>query len=182
MGVGGRCRIWAALVALLLLLLTPPPLLAQQGLAAETVSEWDQTASRAEEALKSGLASSDAFEILRAELAQQRAAAEAIVNAGHVETRALQAQLDVLGPAPGKDQTEAAPRAARRAELTTALAKAEEPVMVARQAYARANVLIEEIDRLVRARNASDLLERRPSPLSPASWSTACSRLSLSRT
>lgn len=179
MGVDRRHNVWAALVALLLLLLTPLPLLAQQGLAAETVSEWDQTASRAEEALKSGLASSDAFEILRAELAQQRAAAEAIVNAGHVETRALQAQLDVLGPAPGKDQTEAAPRAARRAELTTALAKAEEPVMVARQAYARANVLIEEIDRLVRARNASDLLERRPSPLSPASWSTAWSELQL---
>ena len=106
MGVDRRHNVWAALVALLLLLLTPLPLLAQQGLAAETVSEWDQTASRAEEALKSGLASSDAFEILRAELAQQRAAAEAIVNAGHVETRALQAQLDVLGPAPGKDQTE----------------------------------------------------------------------------
>ncbi len=51
--------------------------------------------------------------------------------------------------------------------------------MVARQAYARANVLIEEIDRLVRARNASDLLERRPSPLSPASWSTAWSELQL---
>lgn len=169
----------AALVALLLLFVMPLPVMAQPVLAPETVSEWDQTASRAEEALKSGLASSDAFEILRVELAHQRAAAEAIVNAGHVETRALQAQLDVLGPPPGKDEPEPAPRATRRAELTAALASAEEPVMVARQAYARANVLIEEIDRLVRDRSASDLLERRPSPLAPANWSVAWSQLQL---
>ncbi|MBO3759768.1 DUF3772 domain-containing protein [Ciceribacter sp. L1K22] len=134
---------------------------------------WEQTAQRAEEALQSGMASTQAFEILRAELAGQRSEAEALANSGSISVRTIRAQLLTLGAPPGKDGSEPANVASRREALTNALALAEDPVLSARQAYARANVLIEEIDRLVRSRSASDLLERGPSPLNPSSWTSA---------
>jgi small-conductance mechanosensitive channel len=160
----------AALV-LLILMATPLPLWALDTGQQALVSTWDQTAKRAEQALEAGQASSAAMEILRAELAQQRAQAESLSGAGQILIRSLKAQIEALGPVPGKDQSEAAAVAARRAELGEELAHAEEMPLAARQAFARADVLIEEIDRLIRARSAVDLLEKKPSPLAPANWS-----------
>lgn len=132
--------------------------------------QWSETALRAEQALQAGQASSEAFEVLRAELATQRAQADAIVDGAGLSIRLLEAQLATLGPAPGKDDKEPELVSSRRKQLSDELAKAREPAMNARQASARANVLIEEIDGLVRSRSASSLFERRPSPLLPSSW------------
>lgn len=137
----------------------------------DPVKQWDETALRAEQALHAGQASSDAFEVLRTELATQRAQAETVVDSGALSIRLLEAQIATLGPAPGKDDKEPELIAARRKQLGDELAKAREPVMNAKQASARANVLIEEIDRLVRSRSTTSLLESKPSPLLPSSWS-----------
>lgn len=147
----------------------------QQSVAGDRIVAWDQTATRAEEALKTGLASTSAFELLRQELAGQRAEAEAMIGSGNVLVRSLKARIEALGPAPGKDETEPEPIAAVRKQLTDELAAAEAPVIAARQAQARANVLIEAIDALVRARETTDLLQRSPSPLLPSSWAAAFS-------
>jgi small-conductance mechanosensitive channel len=156
-----------------MLVALPLPLQALDAGQQTLISTWDQSARRAEEALQAGQASSDAMEILRVELAQQRAEAENLAGSGQVLIRALKAQIEALGPAPAKDQTEPAAVAARRAELGKALARAEELPLAARQAFARANVLIEEIDALVRRRSTTDLLTLGPSPLMPSAWSAA---------
>jgi potassium-dependent mechanosensitive channel len=171
-------RPWSFLCRLLFLLpvmlvMMPLPILAQQAGQEKLVATWDESARRAEEALRVSLASTAAFEILRAELAEQRAEAETMAGEGKVLIRSLKAQIEALGPPPPKDGSEPAALAARRAELALALATAEEPPIAARQAFARADVLIEEIDRLIRARSAVDLLDKKPSPVSPASWSAA---------
>ncbi|MGN7291616.1 DUF3772 domain-containing protein [Rhizobium sp. SAFR-030] len=141
------------------------------------IAEWERSATRAEEALQAGRASTEELEILRQELAEHRAQAETIADSGHVVIRVLKAQVATLGPAPAKDQTEPEPLAARRKQLTETLLRAEEPAIAARLAFARANVLIEELDALVRSRSTSDLLAQKPSPLMPSSWSAAGSDL-----
>lgn len=163
------------LVALVSLATLVPKTAAAQTKAIDPALEWAKTAQRAEQALQSGEASSDAFEVLRSELATQRADADAIVDGAGLSIRLLEAQLATLGPAPGKDDKEPDLVAARRKQLGDELAKAREPVMNAKQASARANVLIEEIDRLVRSRSATSLFELRPSPLFPSSWSAMMS-------
>ncbi|SMD08887.1 DUF3772 domain-containing protein [Rhizobium sp. RU36D] len=164
------------LVAALLFLLLPVGVFAQQQPSVDQrIAVWNQTATRAEEALKTGLASTSAFELLRQELAGQRAEAEAMIGSGNVLVRSLNARIGALGPPPGKDQTEPEPVAAVRKQLTDELAAAEAPVIAARQAQARANVLIETIDALVRSRETTDLLMRSPSPLLPSSWLAAFS-------
>lgn len=180
MRLAARCirarRFGLACALFALLALAPHVSLAQSsGDLAAGLVEWSQTAERAEQALQSGLASSAAFETLRDELAGQRAAAEKAINSGSILVRSLKAQLDVLGPAPKKDESEPERIASQRQQLADALSAAEAPVIGARQAFARANVLIEEIDALVRGREASDLLAQSPSPLLPSSWSSTAS-------
>lgn len=144
---------------------------------ADPVRTWSETARRAEEVLQAGRASSDSLEVLRAELAAQRQEAETASSAADVIIRSLTAQIASLGPPPPKDQPEPEIVAERRKQLTAELARAQQPVVEARQAYARADVLIEEIDTLVRSRSATSLLERKPSPLIPATWEQAAADL-----
>lgn len=163
-------------IALLLLVLVGGAQ-AQKADRLDPTSAWAETARRAEEALQARLASSEAFEILRAELAQQRTEADAAVAAGGLTIRLLKAQIETLGPAPGKDQSEPEKASQRRKALADQLDAAEAPVAAARLASARASVLIEEIDRLIRARSAEDLLARKPSPLLPSSWMTTATEI-----
>ncbi len=158
---------------LLLVAFAPLSLRAQGPDPENAMSGWDQTATRAEEVLQAGMASTEALETLRGELAVQRNDAERMASGGQVQIRSLKAQLEALGAPPAKDKTEPAALAARRASLNDALTRAEEPALAARQALARAEVLIEEIDRVIRGRSAVDLFDKKPSPLSPSSWSAA---------
>lgn len=169
---------WIGLLPLILCVLAiPMTVLAQKADRLDAASAWSETARRAEEALQSGRASSEAFEVLRGELAQQRAEADAAAEAGGLAIRLLKAQIETLGPSPGKDQAEPEKAAQRRKSLADALDAADAPVAAARLASARANVLIEEIDRLIRARSAEDLLARKPSPLLPSSWETMATEI-----
>ncbi|MGE6739179.1 DUF3772 domain-containing protein [Allorhizobium pseudoryzae] len=169
---------WAAILPVILCVLAHPAAAqAQKADRLDATAGWSDTARRAEEALQSGLASSEAFEVLRSELAQQRADADAAAEAGGLAIRLLKAQIETLGPSPGKDQPEPEKAAQRRKALSDALDAAEAPVAAARLASARANVLIEEIDRLIRTRSAEDLMARKPSPLLPSSWKTTATEL-----
>lgn len=167
-----RLLLLVALTVLQSLFLMPAH---SQSPSVDPAIRWSETAVRAEQALQEGQASSEAFEVLRAELATQRAEADAVVDGAGLSIRLLEAQLATLGPAPGKDDKEPDLLASRRKQLSDELAKAREPAMNARQASARANVLIEEIDRLVRSRSATSLFERKPSPLLPSSWEAMAS-------
>jgi potassium efflux system protein len=138
---------------------------------------WNRTADRAEQILAKAVASNGILEQLRAELADQRTQAFAIAEAGSIAAQSLKAQLDALGPAPKEGETEPAFIAEKRAALDQALAAAREPVVAARQAYSRADVLIIAIDRLIRQRFAERLFQRDPSPLNPAHWPKATSEL-----
>jgi potassium-dependent mechanosensitive channel len=125
---------------------------------------------RAEESLESGAASVRALETLRAQLADLRNANTAIAQRGSVAARALQAQLDSLGPPPTDGTSEATEIANRRAELQAEIARANEPVRTAEETLKRTQLLIGELDRMIRQREQERLLTRYPTPLSPAAW------------
>lgn len=164
-------RFFFALATALLLLAVP--LAAQeeqQDEFAALVADWNETAERAEEALRNARASNEALENLRADVAADRTEALAIIERGNIETLTLKARLDPLGPPPGEGSEEPEAVASQRQALNEALAEANAPVLAARQAYNRAEVLITEIDKLIRARQRIELFARSPSPLLPGYW------------
>lgn len=142
-----------------------------------TSPEWERLAGRAETALEDGLASTAAFETLRADLVVWRARFQEAQTANQSRIATLKAQIAALGPAPTDGTTEAPEIAARRAELDNQLARLEAPRRAADEAYSRADSLIREVDLLIRSRQASALLKLGPSPLNPAHWPTAASEL-----
>ncbi|MDF0597537.1 DUF3772 domain-containing protein [Psychromarinibacter halotolerans] len=134
---------------------------------------WHDVALRAEAALDSGEASTEALEDLRAEVVgwRQRFLEAQDTNAAAIES--LRDQLDALGPAPEEGETEADEIAARRAELTEDLANAEVPGRTAEAAFRRAEAIVRQIDTLVRTRQAGELMQIGPSPAIPALWPDA---------
>jgi small-conductance mechanosensitive channel len=107
--------------------------------------------------LDSESASVDALERVRAQLVQFRDAASVIVDRGSVDARAVQAQIDSLGPPPGDNETEPEDIASRRLELVGALAKANEPVRAAGESLERATLLIRETDTMIRSQVTREL-------------------------
>lgn len=175
-------RFWTGF--LILLLLAAPIRTAAAQVQTDTPPDidtlmirWDASAARAEEALRNRRASTDALEALRTEIAGQRTEAFEIIERGDILTLTLQAQLDALGPPPADGAEETPAIAARRAELTEAFDAANKPILAAKQAFNRAEVLIDEIDKLIRARQRTDLFERIPSPLVPTRWLPAFAEL-----
>ena len=135
-------------------------------------SVWQQAAERAEAAIDADRASDDAFVALRQELSDFRQEFLAARDANAPQIRSVQAQIDALGPVP-EGGIEAEDIAAQRAELTEQLTRLRAPVLVAEAAFNRAVGLISEIDRILRDRQAGQLLERLPSPFNPVLWPTA---------
>lgn len=165
----------AAFVALFVLGAVPTGAIAQQnGTSVEATvldfEDWERTATRAEDALESALASSEAFEELRLQLAnwRERFLQAKSTNADRIAT--LTQQIAVLGEPPENPETEAASLSQRRAELKRALTTARAPVVQAQAAYSRADGLIKEVDQIIRARATKDLFYLGPSPLNPNNW------------
>ena len=185
---------FAALILLAALALaTPQGVLAQvapstESTAAATGSQsvkngidyaaWEATAKRAEEAIGTGRASNTALEQLRSELVdwRKRFLGGQEVNSARIAT--VREQIAALGPVPENGATEPAEIANRRAELNAQLEELLAPVLKAEEAYRRADGLIGEIDGLIRARQASELLQLGPSPLNPANWVEGWAELS----
>ncbi|GKX33948.1 MAG: mechanosensitive ion channel protein MscS [Rhizobiaceae bacterium MnEN-MB40S] len=138
---------------------------------------WDATAQKAEEVLQEGDADIQTLEQLRETLAKQRDAAFERTQVGSVNVRALQAQLDALGPAPAEGEEETAEVAAERSRLREAIAAANRPILAAQQSFTRAELLIREIDSQIRAQQTRQLLTLYPSPLLVQNWAPAFEEL-----
>lgn len=95
-----------------------------------------------------------------------------------LEARALQAQLDALGPPPAEGASEAAATADRRRQLVEAIAIANAPALAAREALTRAEVILQELDARITATGTRELLRQYPMPLSPSSLAIAAGDIS----
>lgn len=126
--------------------------------------------SRAATALEERSISPKTLDQLRSQLVEVRDASAEIIDRGNIRASALEAQLNSLGAPPADGQKEAEEVAARRLELTNALAAANAPVRVAGEINNQAIFYIRQVDRQLRARQFSTLLDRYPSPLAPSTW------------
>ena len=142
---------------------------------AGTAAEWQALTERAEQAVVDPETGSDALEVLRGQLAMFREQFDEARGANASRIASLQNQIAVIGPAPsGEDAApEAAELVAKRRQLETQLAELSGPVQVASSAHARADGLVDEIDRILRSQQAEQLLVTTVSPLNPVHWAVA---------
>ncbi|UFI02484.1 DUF3772 domain-containing protein [Roseibium aggregatum] len=147
-------------------------LLAQEAgqVPAEPLARSAELFSRAATALEERSISPKTLDQLRSQLVEVRDASAEIIDRGNIRASALEAQLNSLGAPPADGQKEAEEVAARRLELTNALAAANAPVRVAGEINNQAIFYIRQVDRQLRARQFSTLLDRYPSPLAPSTW------------
>lgn len=148
------------------------PVLASEGADGKglDLDAWDAMATRAEQALANPETTDVSLNLLRAQLADWR---EALLrgqtaNADRIAT--LRDQISALGPVPVEGETEAPEIAQRRNELNEQLVRLQAPGIAAVEAYRRADGLIRQIDRTLRERQKSKLLQLWPAPLNPANW------------
>ncbi|MEX0310721.1 MAG: DUF3772 domain-containing protein [Tateyamaria sp.] len=134
---------------------------------------WESTATRAEDAVEDASASDQAFDTLRAEVADWRMQFQTQLNANNTRLQTLRDQIAALGPAPEEGQEEATEIANRRAELNAQLERLSTPRRTAEEAFSRANGIISEIDAILRQRQTDALLNMGPWPVNPALWTEA---------
>lgn len=138
---------------------------------------WERVANRVEQAIELGRASDAVLDELRLELADWRGLFAEAQQENSISINTLKTQLSTLGPEPETEGSEPAVLTQRRKELTEKLNAAQLPVQEAEEAYSRADVLIGEIDALMRSRQTDQMLALGPSPLNPALWPKAVSDL-----
>lgn len=136
---------------------------------------WARSAQRSAVIIENATGSTFALERMRNDLVvwRDRFLNAEGVNAARIAT--VDAQIAALGPAPGDGATEDERITARRGSLLAERARLAAPVALAREAYAQADGLIGEIDRLIRSRQAEAMTTRGPSPLAPGNWATVMS-------
>ncbi|WP_120511565.1 DUF3772 domain-containing protein [Photobacterium salinisoli] len=143
----------------------------------EPYVSWDQTADEARLLLEEKTADIAQLERIRSVLAEQRAAAYQLSQEKSVDVRWLEAQIKSLGPEPKDGESEPEIIASRRAELENELATISVPIFLADAAYERANLLVGEVDKVIRQNLSDKLLNKSPTPLWPGRWGEALSEL-----
>jgi len=139
------------------------------------IDAFNALASRAEKAVYGGQTSNDTLEQLRMSLSSARSAALETQSLRTGRSKIISDQIDALGPIPEDPGSEAKDIAELRASLAKQLAVAKAPLIVAEEAFRRANGLISEIDKTIRERSASAFLKLGVSPLSPNTWGSTIS-------
>ncbi|MBK0325926.1 mechanosensitive ion channel family protein [Rhodobacteraceae bacterium F11138] len=160
------------ILAFLVLQLVPAN--AQQDQARDQVAA---TISRAEAAIESGRASVEALDALRSDLDAIRETTSDTVEDGSVQARTIEAQIEALGPEPAENENEPDAIATRREELQNQLAEANRPIREAQAQLNQVELLIRELDRLVRQKSTRKLLQRFPSILMPDTLTTGIQEL-----
>ena len=139
------------------------------------IDAFNALASRAEKAVYGGQTSNEALEKLRMSLSSARSAALEAQSLRTGRSKIISDQIDALGPIPEDPDSEAKDIAELRVSLAKQLAVAKAPLIVAEEAFRRANGLISEIDKTIRERSASAFLKLGVSPLSPNTWGSTIS-------
>ena len=139
------------------------------------IEKFRELATRAEDVVFGGEASTNALEILRSDLVDFRSLA---VNAQEIRARRvliIKKQITALNTGVDNEAEESDLVAQRRVELNGQRAEAQAPLIIAQSAFGRADALIAEIDKTIRRRGRTALLKVTSSPLNPALISTAIS-------
>jgi len=134
------------------------------------IDAFNALAARAEKAVYGGQTSNEALEKLRSSLSSARSDALEAQISRTGRSKIISDQIDALGPIPEDSETEAKDISELRLSLSKQLAVARAPLIVAEEAFRRANGLISEIDKTIRERSASVFLKLGVSPLSPNTW------------
>ena len=159
------------LVRVLLVLCLASGALAQGVPGAPDLAAWEKTADRVEKVLAVNAASDTALENLRAEVVDWREQLLQAKTANASRRETLVRRLAALPTPPAEGETEPEAIAAERAQLEEQRRILEDPAIKADLAYTHADGLVREIDRVLRERQASQLIRRWPTPLNPLNWS-----------
>ena len=132
--------------------------------------KWELNALRAETVIETDRASIEALEKLRLQLVQWRTSFQQLQNENQDRIETIETQIKSLGlkPESGKDPLED-----RRVALDKQLAKLNEPIVRAQEAFNRADGMISEIDTLISQRQATEFLQLGPSILNPLLWGSS---------
>ncbi len=132
--------------------------------------KWELNALRAETVIETDRASIQALEKLRIQLVQWRTSFQQLQNENQDRIETIETQIESLGlkPESGKDPLED-----RRVALDKQLAKLNEPIVRAQEAFNRADGMISEIDTLISQRQATEFLQLGPSILNPLLWGSS---------
>jgi small-conductance mechanosensitive channel len=132
--------------------------------------KWELNALRAETVIETDRASIEALEKLRVQLVQWRTSFQQLQNENQDRIETIETQIGSLGlkPESGIDPLED-----RRVALDEQLAKLNEPIFRAQEAFNRADGMISEIDTLISQRQASEFLQLGPSILNPLLWGSS---------
>ena len=139
---------------------------------------WERMATRVEAATTNPNRTDVELENLRLELTHWREQLLGAQTANSARITTLKDQIATLGPLPAESVTEAPAIAKRRVELNAQMARLQAPGIAADEAYTRADGLIREIDRVLRERQADELLKLWPNPFYPGNWRDAAQALS----
>ena len=131
--------------------------------------KWELNALRAETVIETDKASVEALEKLRAQLVQWRTSFQQLQNENQNRIETIRTQIESLGPKP---ENGADPLEDRRLALDKQLAKLNEPIVRAQEAFNRADGMVSEIDNLISQRQAIEFLKLGPSILNPLLWGT----------
>ena len=107
---------------------------------------------------------------LRGALGVRREQARAIADAGTLDSRIIEAQIESLGPLPAEGETEPTATSKRREILSERLSEELGPMLVLRERQVRAATLITEIDDRIATIKRDRLLSYNGTPLNPAIW------------
>ena len=132
--------------------------------------KWELNALRAETVIETDRASIQALEKLRVQLVQWRTSFQQLQNENQDRIETIETQIESLGlkPESGEDPLED-----RRVALDKQLAKLNEPIVRAQEAFNRADGMISEIDTLISQRQATEFLQLGPSILNPLLWGSS---------